>query len=85
MVKESDTVGKEIPKEYREIVTHLVANQGWRYDRTHGKHPMVFPADKSKAGIPVPTSPGDQRGLRNFIAMVKRANGVWPPPSKKGA
>jgi hypothetical protein len=29
-------VGREIPKEYREIVAEIVANQGWRYDASRG-------------------------------------------------
>lgn len=76
-------MGKELPKVYREIVSELVKNQGWRYDRLHGTHPKVFPADASKWGIPVLTSPGSKGLLRGFIGQVKRAGGIWPPPARK--
>lgn len=82
MVNRSDTVGREIPKEYREIVAEVVANQGWRYDASRGGHPMVFPADPSKRGIPVPTTPGSQGLLRGFTHQVRKAGGIWPPRTR---
>ena len=81
MVKGSDRVGRELPKEYREIVAELVANQGWRYDsRRGGGHPCIYPADVTKPMLVIPTTPGDRRGIRNFIADVRRRGGVWPVP-----
>lgn len=78
MVKGQDRVGKELPKEYREIATELVNRQGWGY-RLQGKgHPMLFPADPTKRPIAVPTTPGDRRSLANFVAVVRRSDGQWP-------
>lgn len=83
MVKGSGNLaGKEIPKDYREIVNELVANQGWGYDSDRGGHPMIFPADPSKKGIPVPTTPSSQGLLRGFKGQVRRAGGVWPPTQR---
>jgi hypothetical protein len=78
MAKGSDNVGTEIPKEYAEIVRALVDGQGWRYDKSGRGHPKLWPADTSMRMIPVPTTPGDQRSLRNFIAQVRRSGGIWP-------
>jgi hypothetical protein len=78
MVRDSDIVGREIPKEYADIVRALVNRQGWRYDKGGKGHPKVWPPDKSKRALPVPTTPGDQRSLRNFIAQVRRSGGTWP-------
>lgn len=75
----ADLPGKEIPKEYREIVAHQVRTLGWRYDTKRGGHPVLYPADRTKRAIPVPTTPGDHRGLRNFTSLVRQAGGQWPP------
>jgi hypothetical protein len=78
VVKGSDTVGNEIPKEYAEIVRALTTSQGWRYSNKGAGHPKLWPPDPSMLMIPVPTTPSDQRGLRNFISQVRRAGGIWP-------
>lgn len=71
--------GRELPKEYREIVHDLVTSQGWRYQyRPGSRHPKLFPADRTQPPITVPTTPSEQRALRNFIAQVRRAGGLWP-------
>lgn len=71
--------GRELPKEFRAIVQELVANQQWRYRWEGGRHPMLFPADRTKSPLAVPTTPGDQRAIRNFITDVRKRGGVWPP------
>jgi hypothetical protein len=76
-VAETERPGRELPREYREIATDLVVQQGWRY-RTGGRHPKLYPADRSQPILTVPTTPSDQRSLRNFIADVRRRGGVWP-------
>jgi len=40
----SDRPGREIPKEYREIVNHQIDQHGWRYDATRKGHPQLIPA-----------------------------------------
>jgi hypothetical protein len=76
MAKGKDTVGNEIPKEYRAIATELRTNQGWGYQKGNG-HPKLYPANGSRP-IPVPTTPGDHRSLPNCIAQVRRGGGIWP-------
>lgn len=73
-----DLPGREIPKEYREIVTALVEHQGWRYNASGQGHPKLNPPDRTNPMMTVPTTPGDRRSLRNFIAQVRRAGGQWP-------
>lgn len=65
------------PKEYKEIIDELVRNQGWSLDE-RGTHAKLYPPDKSHGLIPVPGTPGDRRSLRNFVAQVRRAGGIWP-------
>jgi hypothetical protein len=66
--------GRELPKDYRRIAEELVNNQGWRYE--HGKkHATLYPADRTKGPIIVPTSPSDARSFKNFVATVRRAGG----------
>lgn len=71
--------GREVPKDYREIVNYQIDRHGWRYDATGKKHPVVYPADTGKPPLRVPTTPSDRRGLRNFIGEVRRRGGTWPP------
>ncbi|WP_166345207.1 hypothetical protein [Phytoactinopolyspora limicola] len=71
--------GREIPKEYRIVAQHQVDTFGWRYDASGKGHPRLYPADITKSPITIAGTPGDQRGLRNFIAQVRRAGGEWPP------
>lgn len=82
MVKGSDKMdmpGREIPKEYREVATALVKNQGWRYSAggKRGGHPMLFPADRNQRPLAVPTSPGDHRSFRNWLSAVRQRGGQW--------
>jgi hypothetical protein len=82
MVKDSDKMpGREIPPDYREVATELVRNQGWRYV-LGGRHPVLFPPDRTKRSVTIAGSPGDKRGFRNFVAEVRRQGGVWPPVRK---
>jgi hypothetical protein len=78
----SDRPGREIPKEYREIVAHQIRTLGWRYD-VGGRHPKLWPADRAFNFIPVPTTPSDHRALRNFTSAVRRAGGQWPPEGRQ--
>lgn len=74
----SDRPGREIPKEFREVATHLVDVQGWRYERTR-RHPVLFPPDPAVPAVRIPTTPSDVRSFQNFVAEVRRRGGQWPP------
>ena len=80
-----DRPGQEIPKEFRQVAQELFDNQGWGYDagRARGGHPTLYPADKTKGQVQVPTTPGDRRSFANWIAQIRRAGGVWPPPPRR--
>lgn len=77
-----DRPGKEIPKEYREIVDHQISAYGWRYDPTGKGYPKLYPADRTKRPIAVPKTPSDRRGIKNFAAQIRQAGGEWPPGGK---
>lgn len=79
----TDRPGKEIPKEYREIVAELIDNQRWTYDASGRGYPKLFPADPTQRQISVPKTPSDRRGYRNFVAQIRRAGGTWPPEGKR--
>jgi hypothetical protein len=78
---ETDRPGREIDKEYRDVLEHLIDSQGWGYQLpTGGGYPKALPADRTKAPIRVPKT-GHTRGRRfqNWIAEIRRAGGHWPP------
>jgi hypothetical protein len=77
---DSDRPGRELKKEFREVATALVSNQGWRYDNgsRRGGHPVLYPADLSQPPLAVPTTPGKGRAFTNFVAEVRRRGGIWP-------
>jgi len=42
----SDRPGREVPKDYREVITHLIDSQGWTYQKPRGGgYPQLRPAD----------------------------------------
>jgi hypothetical protein len=75
--------GKEIPKEYREIVAYQIERLGWRYDPKGKGHPVLYPADKAHGAIRMAQTPSDRRGIKNFVAVVRRAGGIWPPEGRQ--
>ena len=75
----SDRPGKEIPKEYREVVAHQIDALGWTYDASGKGYPKLLPADRSQRPLAVPKTPGDKRSFKNWVALVRRAGGEWPP------
>ncbi len=78
----TDRPGREIPKEYREIATELVTNQGWRYVVGKG-HPVLYPADTTRSAVRVPTTPSaSPRALKNWVSQIRRAGGIWPAPKR---
>ncbi len=81
----SDTPGREIPKEYRDVASQLVSEQGWRYDAGKNRkgHPLLFPADVAKSPIAIPTTPSKSpRAFKNWLAEIRRAGGRWPVERK---
>jgi hypothetical protein len=82
--EETDRPGGEVDKEHREVINHLVGNQGWRYKKpSGGGHPKLFPADPAHALIRVPKT-GRRRGraFGNWLAEIRRKGGHWPPERK---
>lgn len=72
-----DQPGKELPKEFREVAVELVSNQGWGYSRQR-RHPVLYPADATKAPLTVPTTPSDVRAFKNWVSQVRHRGGIWP-------
>lgn len=80
---ETERPGREIPKEYREVVTYLIGNEGWSYKKAIGKgYPKLLPADPSQPPIRVPKTPSSQRTYSNWLAEIRRKGGHWPPERK---
>lgn len=64
------------PKELRSMVRAAEA-QGWEYTPSkRGRHPKL--CKPGHRPIPVPLSPSDWRGLRNFRALL-RQSGITIP------
>jgi len=85
MVKDMDKgerPGRELPKDYREVATELVDNQGWRYSTRNGNYPALYPPDRSQSPVVLARTPSDQRAFRNFVSLVRQRGGQWPPPRK---
>jgi hypothetical protein len=70
-----DGPGRELRTEYRRVASTLVGDQGWRY-KYEGKHPTLYPADKSFSPIVFATTPSDHRAFKNFVARIRRAGGI---------
>ena len=82
-IQVGDAPGREIAKEYREVAAELVRNQGWRYQVGRG-YPRLVPPDKTKSPVSVPRTPAARgRSFENWVADLKRAGAILPPPRKK--
>jgi hypothetical protein len=78
---ETDRPGREVSKDHRRVIDYLIDSQGWRYELpSGGGYPMLFPADATQTPIRVPKT-GHSRGyaFSNWIAVVRRKGGQWPP------
>jgi hypothetical protein len=66
---------------FHPIVKAQVEQLGWRYDAgaSRSGHPRLFPKDTSKPPLAIPGSPSDPRSFRNFVSLVRRNGGNWPP------
>jgi hypothetical protein len=66
---ETDRPGREIDQNYREVITHLIDNEGWRYKKPEGRgYPQLFPARQEYPPIRVPKT-GHTHGHR-FASWV---------------
>jgi hypothetical protein len=80
---ETDRPGREVPKEYRGVITYLIDSEGWAYKLPRGGgYPKLLPADGSQSPIKVPKTPSSQRTLSNWLADIRRKGGHWPPERK---
>ncbi len=77
---EPERPGKEIDKEYADVVNFLIDTHGWRYRLpTGGGYPRLLPADKAKPAICAETGHTRGHAFGNWIGLVRRAGGHWPP------
>jgi hypothetical protein len=80
----SDQPGREVPKDYREVIKYLIDDQGWSYKKAEGGgYPKLLPSDPGQTPIKVPKTPSSQRTLSNWIAEIRRKGGQWPPERKR--
>ncbi len=71
----TDRPGREILKEYREVVAELIDHQGWRYDCSGKGRPHLYPADPAQPPISVPKTPqlpAQPRGLPTQDQATRR-------------
>jgi hypothetical protein len=72
--------GREVPKDYREVIAYLIDEEGWTYRTPRGGgYPQLLPADAAQPPIKVPKTPSSQRTLTNWLADIRRKGGHWPP------
>jgi hypothetical protein len=81
---ETDRPGREIPKEYRAVVTYLIDSEGWAYRLPRGGgYPKLLPPNREHAPIKVPKTPSSQRTYGNWLAEIRRKGGHWPPETRR--
>lgn len=80
-IEGTDRPGREVSKEHRQVIEHLIDSQGWKYELpSGGGYPRLYPADATQSPIRVPKT-GRSRGhaFGNWIADIRRKGGQWPP------
>jgi hypothetical protein len=80
---ETDRPGQEVSKKHRQVITHLIDNEGRAYKKPKGNgYPRLFPP-KSDSSIKVPKT-GHSKGhaFENWLAAIRCDGGHWPPGRK---
>lgn len=73
-----ERAGKEIGKDYRDVVNYQIDHHGWRYDPSGKGYPQLYPVDRRQPQISVPKTPSSRRTLQVFIRKVRQRGGTWP-------
>ncbi|MPY80644.1 MAG: hypothetical protein GEV04_19790 [Actinophytocola sp.] len=71
--------GREIAKEYRDIVNYQIDHHGWRYDASGKGYPRLHPGDRAQPPISIPKTPSSRHSLAVFARKVRQRGGTWPP------
>lgn len=59
----------------------VISGARWAWHPS-GTHPKLYPADRTQPMLTIPTTPGDHRSLQNWISMIRRRGGNWPPTTR---
>ena len=74
---ETDRPGQEVSKDHRQVITHLIDNEGWAYKKGRGYPGLYAPSGRR---IRVPKT-GHSKGhaFENWLSTIRRNGGHWPP------
>ena len=74
---ETDRPGQEVSKDHRQVITHLIDNEGWAYKKGSGYPGLYAPPGRR---IRVPRT-GHSKGhaFENWLSAIRRNGGHWPP------
>lgn len=56
-----------------DVLVRKATAAGWEVRQGGGKHPVLYPTDKTKPPIVAPISLSDHRGYQNFKARLRQA------------
>lgn len=65
-------------------IRKALRQQGWRIEPRKGGHDMALPPDRTKRGVPLPSTIGEGRAFANLVAKLRQSGFIWPPPKGKG-
>jgi hypothetical protein len=75
---ETDRPGQEVSKEHRQVITHLIDNEGWAYKRPEGKgYPGLYTPSGIRIKVPK-TGHSKGHAFENWLAAIRRNGGHWP-------
>lgn len=76
---EADRPDREVSKDHRRVIRHLIDNEGWAYRNSGKGYPKLYPPGSSQF-ITVPKT-GHSKGhaFENWLHAIRRAGGHWPP------
>lgn len=77
---DTDRPGKEIDKDYRDIVNYQIDRHGWIYKKPAGRgYPRLFPSNKAYGPISIPKTAGSPHSLERLARKIRQRGGTWPP------
>lgn len=65
-------LSESLKKDLKEVL-RKVQGQGGIVKKLPGGHFRIYPPDKTKDIVHTPSSPGDYRGLKNLISVLRKA------------
>ena len=76
---ETERPGQEVSNDHRQVIRHLIDNEGWAYKLPPGNgYPRLYAPSGWSIRVPK-TGHSKGHAFENWLAAIRRNGGHWPP------